>query len=301
MRYIALLAVFILLFGCTGDWKTVAQPKDSGKSGTTVGGSAEKVGYLYVTREYGYTAADDWYDVQFTLEDADGNVVTSSGTAKITVKDEDGNLLYSKDVSVSDSDFNKSYGYPFYNNKIYTHEIPFGDFAKSQTDYADFTVAFTSSEGASIKQNRSVYLAYDLVNYSYGDNYTYDYGSNNELHNLTGSATKDDVEVKLVKGGVYGYYSDYELDMDIKNAGSSKKEIKVTDAALVVGGKQYEASSLYDLDLGNVYPGAAISKSLIFYDVGEVGTDATLYLEIQIWDNGGTTGQKVEMQIPFKP
>ena len=298
MRYIALLVVFVLLFGCVGDWKVVAQSKEEGKN-TTVGGSAEKVGYLYVAQSYGYSAADDWYDVQFTLEDADSNVVTSAGTAKITIKDEDGNLLYSSDVAVSDSDFNKSYGYPFYDNKIYNHKVPFSAISQSQTDYADFEVAFTTEEGAEIMQNRSVYLAYDLVNNSYDYNYSYDY--DDELHNVTGSATMNNVEVKLLKGGIYGYYNDYELKIEVKNVGSTKKEIEIKDAALVTNGKQFEASSLYGLDFGNVYPGAGISESLTFYEVEEVGSDATLYLELEVWDSGSTSGQRLEMQIPFKP
>lgn len=285
------------MFGCTGAWKTVAQPGDSAANGTESSGSAEKIGYLYIKQGYGAAASQDWYDVQFTLEDADGNVVTDNGTAEITLKDDEDKILYSGSAAVSDADFDKSSGYPFYDNKVFTHKVMFSGIAKSQTDYADLEVTYTSSGGKTIKQNRSVFLAYDLVNYTYNYSDVYD----GELHNLTGSSTVGDVQVKLVKGGTYGYYNDYEIDLDVKNAGSLKKEITITDAALVMDGRQYEASSLYGLELGNVYPGAAVSKTLTFYDVGEAGADATLYLELEIWENGGTSGKKVQMQIPFKP
>ncbi len=296
MRNALIILAFILLFGCIGEWRTVAKPHENfSGTGTEAAapGAPEKVGYLYVSHEYGSAGEDDWYDVSFTLEDNNGNVVTAPGSLLVKIVDEDGNTLYSSTSAVSESDFESSSGYPFYDNLVYTKPVYFADINESATYYANFTVEFTTG-GNTIAKTKNTYLSYDLVGYA--DNYSYSSGS--ELNTVNMTQTKGGLEVTLSKAG-YGYYSDFETDLEFKNAGSKKKTVTITDSALVIGGVQYSPSAYYyDYELGNIYPGATLEDTLTFYSVEEAPGNATLYLELEVAESG-SANQTVDMQFSF--
>jgi hypothetical protein len=303
-----ILAVFVLFFGCVGEWKAVAVPKEANASSSaaTEAGLPDSIGYLYANQEYGYYGENDSYNVSFTLEDANGLVVTAPGTLKVTMVDTQNKTLYSGQTSVSEDGFAKSEGFPFYDNEAYSYRMDFSEINKSQVYYANITVEFKTQDARTFRKSRQVYLSYDLVNYSSG--YGYGYDTADTLKPINASASNRDVQVTIVEGGVTGsYYRYYETTIDFRNMGPKKKEITVTDAALVAGGRQYPLYSYYsDEDVGTVYPGAAVSKTLEFtgsdYDIDEsaLGTNATMYLELQVWNDDGN-GETFSIQVPFKP
>jgi hypothetical protein len=307
MRNIAfILAVFVLFFGCTGSWKTIAQPKAANASAPDAeDGPPDSIGYLYVSQEYGYYGENDSYNVSFTLEDPNGKVVTAPGTLRVTMTDTQNKTLFSGQSAVSEDGFVKSAGYPFYDNDAYSYRIDFSQINMSQVYYANVTVEFKAQDGRTFKKTRQVYLSYDLVNYTSG----YDYGYDSDvLKPINASATNKDVQITIVEGGLTGsYYRYYQTTIDFRNIGTKKKDITLTDAALVAGGRQYPLYSYYsEEDVGNVYPGAAVSKTLEFtgsdYDIDEssLAGNATLYFELQVWNDDGI-GETFSIQIPFQP
>ena len=308
MRNIALiLAVFVLFFGCIGEWKTLAEPQAGNASGAAKeAGPPEKIGYLYVEQVYGsyYTDENDSYNISFTLEDADGNVVAAPGSLKLDIIDTKNQTLYSAQAAVSEDGFDESEDFPFYGNKAYSYQIDFGAISKSNTYYANVTAVFTTTDGQTFKKSREVYIPYDLQNSS-----SYGYDTYDELDPINASATSDNVKVTIVEGGITGssYYSYYTMNVDFRNLGSERKDITITDAALVSGGRQYELYTYYDeVEVGNIYPGAALSKEIEFtsedYDIDadSLGQEATLYLTLQVWNANGE-GKTVNVQIPFSP
>jgi hypothetical protein len=308
MRNFALiLAVFVLFFGCIGEWKTLAEPEGGNESGAAKeAGPAEKIGYLYVEQEYGsyYYDENDSYNVSFTLEDANGNVVTAPGTLNLDITDTNNVTLYRGQAAVSEDGFVKSPDYPYYGNKAYAYGIDFGAINKSGAYYANVTAVFKTNDGKTFRKSRQVYLSSSLQNYS-----SYDYGYGVELDPINASVTSENLKVTIVEGGVTGssYYSYYTAKVSFTNTGSAKREVTLTDAALVSGGQQYALSSYYDKEeLGDIYPGASVTKEFEFtnddYEVSEdaLGTDATLYLTLQVWDTNGS-GKTLDIQVPFKP
>jgi hypothetical protein len=192
----------------------------------------------------------------------------------------------------------------------YTHKAYFRDIAKSESsDYADVFVDFETN-GTVLRKNITIYLPTSLIEiYSgtayddYGDYYYDDYYADGGpiLVPLNGTGTAGGVEVRLLQGGLStGYYKDYTLLVDIKNAGSRKKEVTINEAVLVTNGRQFVAS-IYDDEryLGNIYPGAALSHAFYFYDVNKTGNDATLYLDLTSTEDGVENGLNYE--IGFRP
>ncbi len=305
MRTAAIILVsFLLLFGCMGQWRVLAEPKLENASGVEEGpaGPPDSVGYIYVGTKYGTLGQNNSYNVSFTLEDESGRVVAAPGTLKTTIRNSKNVTLYSGEVQVAEEDFEGSPGFPFYDNKAYSHMIDFGAINKSDTSSAVVSVEFMPDGGETLKLEKTLYLSYTLVNYSSGSS------SAASLKTINVSAKSKDIEVTLSKGGITGtYYTYYETVIDFRNSGSKKKDVTITDAALVAGGKQYPLSTYYsETPIGYVYPGAAVSKTLKFtnsdYDVSKegLGENATIFLELEVLNDLNQT-ETLSFQLNFSP
>ena len=298
MRIIAIFVVLMLLFGCLGEWRTIAEPAgfmEKSKDGSAKG-PAEKIGYVYVEQEYGdyYNDESDSYAVQFTLEDANGNVVIADGTVSVIITDEENNVLYTGTEAVSSSDFEEKTGYPFYDNYAYTYMISFDDITTSETSYADFEVEFQMGS-STFSKTRNEYLAWDLIS----DYYDYDY-SYDDLTAVGVSETEGDIKVTVTEAGISSdYYNDYTVNFDIENTGSKKQEIILRELTIVTSGKQYNYELYsYEKDVGDIYPSAAVSNSFVFYEVEELGDNVTMYLELAVWE-GGEFKEELEYSITY--
>jgi archaellum component FlaG (FlaF/FlaG flagellin family) len=109
------------------------------------------------------------------------------------------------------------------------------------------------------------------------------------------SSTQSDLQVTLVKGNLskssYSSYSYYYAYLDFKNLGTKRKAVTISDVTIVVNGQQYDSSlSSYSKSLlsslGNVYPGATLSKQLTFYNVPKTTSPMTMYIELKVAEDG---------------
>jgi len=297
MRLLFIIAAFALLLGCVGEWRTIAEPKVKNTTEAPAG-EPDSIGYMYVGQDYGYGDETDSYNVSFTLEDESGKVTDASGYLYVNITDGKGKALYLGQASVSAESFEASEGYPYYGNKAYFYSIPFDRINKSQTSYANFSVRFVTGDGKEFTMGRETYLSYTLVNSSsYSGGYYDSY-----LHEINVSTDAGPFTIILKKGGSYGTYTKtYQLDIEVRNDESKKREVVINDAALVWGGQQYESSLYsYTRSLGDIYPQAAVKKSLTFYNFEEASGNATLYMELGIWEDDALI-QKLDVRVPFKP
>jgi S1-C subfamily serine protease len=277
-------------------------------------GDVEDVGLMHVTYGYSYDSSDVLV-VSFNLVDERGRTTDSDGDVRLFIEDELDNVLYNRSFIAKESDFKTKSTYPFYGKKAYTINIPYDEVHKSQTNYADFVVEFSTNESLFsgsdnaylpnelYESNYSDYTDYDDYDYydDYYDDYDY-YDESGYLSPVEGSAVADGIEVKLNEGGfdTYYYSYDYYLRMDFSNKGSSKKEIDIKSAVLVLDGKQYSADFWYEDDdeVGVVYPSASVEKEIYFYDIEKKGQSATLYLELRVIE--GSEVKNVDLKIDFE-
>ncbi len=257
------------------------------------------IGALDVYEQYDYYSEEgDWYEVSFTLLDKNGEVTAADGKGNITIKDDAGKTMYFGKLDFGRNDFEQVEGYPFYGKSAFTTNIYFSDMNKSEnSDYADVTVELESN-GTRMNRTKKIYLPTSLIEAYSGSGYDYDYGP--DLEPIGKSQANGGVQVTLVEGGISSsYYNDYTLAIEVKNTGSKKKEVEIKEAVLVSGGKQYDASVYYTGDLGTIYPDAAEDQDLVFYEVDDLGSSATLYLTLRVIE--GDSVKTLDYDIPFSP
>jgi len=321
MKIIVILLIMFFFLGCVSEWRVVAEPKTSKETSTVI--STEKTTKtevlgkpttldLEVQQKYAAAIVDDWYDVNLYLYDSKEQYLAVDGTATLTIVDEMGNELYKNKIEINKEDFEEQeIGYYFSYEKAHSYKIkvPFKEINKSKTSNADFKLEFLTNEGKTLKSTENIYLSYSLVESDYGsyDNYgygNYSYGNydsyNKNLTKINLSVAKEGIEVKLIEGGSYGYYNDYDLKTEIKNLGTVKKEISIREAVLILDGKQYIAE-LYneDKDLGKVFPQAALPNNFLFYAVQKNAKNATFYLEVMSIENNNP--KIISFDINFSP
>ena len=272
-------------------------------------GEAASIGITDIIDDY-YNPSGSQLNVRLALLDESGRSSPSDGSLNVTIIDDSGITLYNNEFQVKSGDFKAQPGYPFNGKDAYSVSIPYNSINKSKGDYADVVLEFTKNS-TTLTKTTYLYLPSELVegsssgsnDYGYsGDNGYPDYTPSPSLKTINASAASDGVEIRIAQGGmVDDYYSPYySMDVEFRNTGNSKKDIRIKDAALVVDGKQHSADFWYDSDkdVGTVYPKASVEKTLDFYDVSS-SDSATLYLELGVVE--GNTAKTIDINIPFSP
>ena len=102
----------VLLFGCLQNYKGTTREVQkayiidyvSNGGSTQQPPAVQKVTYIS-DRRVQYNEADEQYVVFFGLQDQNENYMNGSGTAEITIKDSNGNILYAQSLRFTPSDF----------------------------------------------------------------------------------------------------------------------------------------------------------------------------------------------------
>jgi len=275
------------------------------------GGSPSSIGLMHVTYDSEYEESGQ-FEISFYLVDNAGAYLDAEGSGRLAIVDDNQNVIYNKSFSIDSGNYTKNSGYPFYGKEVATLVIPYSEVNTSESAYGDFMLEFTTN-GTTFSKISYDYLPYAIMeegsggysdyydDYYYGDDYYSDYSSEPYLKDIGAKASSGGILVNLSQGGLDDYYGSlYVLKMEFTNTESTKKEIKIKDATLVTAGEQYDADFYYyDEEVGKVYPNASVKKTLEFYDIDYLGSDAILYLELRVIEDDSV--ESVDMQINFKP
>jgi hypothetical protein len=252
------------------------------------------------------------FPLSIEMIDANGFPTTYSGRMHVVIKD-NVTAIYENTIPVVLTDFKEVNDYPTYGFRVYQIYILPSSINKTTAYYLNVSVDIETTKGK-INKTETVFTPYGLYpEDSSSDSSYYDYGSttsrssaNLALINL--SSTNDGIKVTLAKAGTsYSGSDTYLVDLSITNHESNKENVYISDAALIISGKQY-SPDYYETTIGNIYPGATVDQTLYFYDVRNSAGDATLYLTLNVYDEssydsyyGDYSSKDLDYRFDFKP
>jgi len=252
------------------------------------------------------------FPLSIEMVDANGFPTTFSGRMHVVIKD-NVTAIYENMIPVVLTDFKEVNDYPTYGFRVFRTFILPSSINKTPANYLNVSVDIETTKGK-INKTETVFTPYELYpEDSSSESSYYNYGSatsgssaNLALINL--SSTNDDIQVLLAKAGAsYSGSDTYLVDLSITNHKSNKENVYISDAALIISGKQY-SPDYYDTSIGNIYPGATVDQTLYFYDVRNTTGEATLYLTLNVYDEssydsyyGDYSSKDLEYKFDFKP